>query len=209
MTDWKPVATTLLGSWPSQVGSWGRDALAAYLTELEARGVTPEQAIVAIRSCDGDQKFPPSAPELAALTRLDPSVPTFTEAYALIRQALKAWNRPLTGDYSNEAEMLHARERNVEQSLERVHPMVRSFVAQYRLSELQRIVIEISDERFGAARRRELERAWAAHREAQDGRSVAAIASGRRGELGAFDPLEVLRHGFVGPPRQIGSGSGA
>jgi hypothetical protein len=81
-TDWKPVATALLGSWPSQVASWGREALAAYVAELEARGVRPEAALVAIRSCPAEQKFPPSAPELAALARRDPSRPTFDEANA-------------------------------------------------------------------------------------------------------------------------------
>jgi hypothetical protein len=203
--DWQPVATALVGSWPSQVASWGRDALAAYLAELEAREVTPEQALIAIRSCPGEQKFPPSAPELAALARQDPSLPTFTEALILVRQALKAWNRPLLGDYANEADMLKARDRNVELVAGSVHPRVASFIGSFRLSELQRIVMDLSDDRFGMARRRDLERAWTAHCAAHDGREVAAIASGRRGELAAFDPLRT----FVGPPRQIGAGGGA
>lgn len=69
MTDWRPVAQALLGSWPQQVTSWGREGLAAYLAELEARGISPEAALQAIRSWPAGSDFPPSAPNLAARAR--------------------------------------------------------------------------------------------------------------------------------------------
>lgn len=79
MTDWNDVGQALVGSWPSQVAGWGRSAIAAYMAELEARGLTPDAAVVAIRACGAEQKFPPSAPELAGLARQDPDRPTFDE----------------------------------------------------------------------------------------------------------------------------------
>ena len=75
--DWKPFTLALIGSWPSQVNSGGRETIAAYVAELEARGVSPDAALVAIRSSDGE--FPPSAGKLAAAARTDPSAPTFDE----------------------------------------------------------------------------------------------------------------------------------
>lgn len=52
----------LLGSWPSQVAGWGREALTAYLGEMERRDVSPEEVAAALRS--STSSFPPSAGEL-------------------------------------------------------------------------------------------------------------------------------------------------
>lgn len=202
-TDWEPVATALLGSWPSQVAAWGREALAAYLAELEARAVTPAAALMAIRSCPATQKWPPTVPELAGLTRLDPSKPTFVEALMLIRGALRAWNQPLQGDFDNEAHMLKARERQVADRASDAHPLVASFIARYGITRLQDAIGDLSDETYGGVRRKALMEEWARHCEAFEGREVAALVSGRRGELAAFDPLAAL-----GAPRPaLGAGS--
>lgn len=200
---WKPVATALLGSWPSQVAAWGREALGAFLDELQARGVTPEAALVAIRCCPAEQKFPPSAPELAAAARRDPSKPTFAEALVLIQSALRAWNQPLQGDFANEAQMLKAREQQVADRAKEAHPLVSSFIGRYGVSRLQDALADLADETYGGVRRKALQAEWARHCEAQEGREVAAIVAPRRGELDSFDPLVTLG----APRRALESGS--
>lgn len=60
--SWDDVATELLGSWPSVVSSWGREAIAAYVGALQSRGLTCDAALVALRRADG--AFPPSAGEV-------------------------------------------------------------------------------------------------------------------------------------------------
>jgi len=197
MTDqsWQPVATALLGSYPSQVAAWGRDAIAAYLAELAARGVTPDMALVAIRSCPATQKFPPSAPELAGLARIDPSRPTFDEAMVLVKRALRAGRRPLTGDYGSEAEMIGARENMVRDAARGMHPLVGAFLV--RCGDVSRLADEVAemldDGVYAGVRRRELEQRWTQHVEAMEGRDAAEVATGRRrGELARFDPLAVL-----------------
>jgi len=64
MPDERDVARALLGSWPGTVSAWGREGIAAYLSELEARGAHPEAVLLAIRSWP-PAEFPPSAPSLA------------------------------------------------------------------------------------------------------------------------------------------------
>ncbi|MGD0386956.1 MAG: hypothetical protein ABSB73_12590, partial [Solirubrobacteraceae bacterium] len=90
-TTWTNIAEALLGSWPDRVSEWGPQAITAYTVELRARGVTAAAALTAIRRCE--TRFPPSAGQLAALARRDPSTPTATEAYTAIygpRGVLKA-----------------------------------------------------------------------------------------------------------------------
>lgn len=66
--DRKQIARVLLGSWPSQVPGWGREALATYLELLEARGLTAESVLLALYSWPtGD--FAPSVPTLARAAR--------------------------------------------------------------------------------------------------------------------------------------------
>src|SRR5690242_13937852 len=98
-SDEVDVTTALLGTWPQHVAKWGDQGIAAYLAELAARDVTPDSAIVAIRSCPASQTYPPSAAELAALAHRDPSTPTFIEMVRLVfgsRGVLAAGRRPLT-----------------------------------------------------------------------------------------------------------------
>lgn len=206
------VQRSMLGSWPGTITAWGRDAFDAYLYVLQARGLDAADVLRAVGTWPAGTDFPPSAPNLAAAAMKDPGKPTFPEALRLIRVALAMWNRPLTGDYANEAEMLKAREGAVVTRAATLPPLVASFIATYKLDELQRIVEQLGDEKYGSVRRRDLEHAWDRYCEAFEGREVAALASGRRGELGAFDPLAALRRGgteFPYTPKQVGSGSGA
>lgn len=200
-------ATALLGSWPNQVAAWGRAGIAAYLAEVGARGVTPAAVLMAIRSCPADQAFPPSAAELAALARRDPSTPTFAEMLRLVfgsRGALAAARRPLTGNFANEVEMLQARARAAEARAAELHPLVASFVDRYGLDRLA--ALDLDDEQYGPLRRRELIQEWDRHCEAMEGREVAAIARGHRDRPHQLDPLSAL--GLKRPEQaRIGSGS--
>lgn len=178
----RTVTRALIGSWPSQVASWGPDAIAAYIEELQARSVQAEGALVAIRACPAGQKFPPSAPELAALARQDPNRPTFDELMAQLY---------------GPGGVFGFKRSNVT-----ISPWVTAFVALPGNRERLRL-LEVDDPSEGKWRRRELQDSWESFLAASEGREVAAIATGRRGELGRPDLL-----GAIGlPPRpQIGGG---
>ena len=189
--DWKPVGNALLGSWPSQVASWGPEAIAAYISELGARGVTPDQALVAIRSCGPEQKFPPSAPELAGLARRDPGQPTGAEMLRLVygpRGVLRA--RPVYkqgGWRWNELQVATDRvqlDRAVELS-----PLLGRFVVAQGLDRLRRLNL---DGEHGDLRRRQLVEEWDRFCSAVEEREIASLIVGRRGGLGRLDPLEAL-----------------
>ena len=167
MSDWRDVGTTLLGTWPSQVASWGREAIAAYVAELQARGLDPDGAIATLRSCE--DRFPPSAGEIAAAARRDPSQPTFDEMLVLLRRAMKA---------ANPAQRLADRR------------IVAAFVERQGWGRLRNLPLDDPD--WGEKTRRELREAWDRHVEAFDGREAAALASGDRDGLQRLDPLASL-----------------
>ena len=172
--SWTRVARALLGSWPERVASWGAEGIAAYVEELEARGVTADAALVAIRSCSADQKFPPSAPELAGMARRDPSRPTFDEAYV--------------GIYGPGGILGYKRAGVV------VSPWVTAFVDWYGIDRLRRL--EVDHDEYGDLKRAELRRSFEQFLEATDGREVAQIAQrSQRGGLGRLDPLAALDGG--------------
>lgn len=193
------VGTVLLGSWPSQVAAWGREAIAAYVAELQGRGLTAEQAIGALRSCEAT--FPPSAGELFRAARVDPALPTFDEALFLIRRAQRA---RATGLFTSEAQMLAAIDEAALEQLRRIaHPLVVAFAERQGMRRLASL--ELDDPEYGELRRRELRDAWDRHLEACDGREVAAIAAGRRDGLQRLDPLAAI----AGPARELPAGDGA
>jgi hypothetical protein len=166
---WHRAGRALLGSWPERVTSWGEEGIAAYVEELEARGVTPAAALVAIRSCPAGQKFPPSAPELAALARHDPSRPTFDEAYRMI--------------YGPGGTL------GFKRSGVQISPWVTAFVERYGVERLR--LLEVDGD-YGNLVRKDLRQSWEQFLEATEGREVAALATGRRSELGSFDPLSAF-----------------
>jgi hypothetical protein len=180
MNDWKPFVTALLGSWPSQVGAWGKEAIAAYVSELEARGLTADAALVAVRSCPADQKFEPSAPELAGLARQDPSRPTAEECLTQLYGPGGVFGFKRSGVT--------------------ISPWVQAFVTTVGRSWLAEAPVDDPDE--GKWARKAIVEAWGRFLEASEGREVAEVARGRRGELGKPDLV-----GAVGAPRaQIGDG---
>jgi hypothetical protein len=237
VTDWTSaartsIATTLLGSWPSLVNSWGREALAAYVRELEARCLTPDDALVALRMCDG--QFPPSAPELAALARRDPSRPTSAEALAAIfgpdgvlhpftsraremRERIAACERGcsdgwLIDDESNTAAPCDCRGMSAAATdavmLARaadVHPLLAAFVQTQGLDRLRRL--DLDDPDWGQARRKQLADEWEEFVDVNETRDVAALTAGRRGGLGRVDPLRALpaARARLAPVREAGA----
>jgi hypothetical protein len=201
----REIGTALLGSWPGTMAAWGREAVAAYIAELQARGLAAEGVLTAIRTWPAGSDFPPSAPNLAAAARRDPSQPTFDEALVLIQRALRAWNSPLRGDFANEAEMLKARERHVIGSAQGVHPLAAAFIHRRGIRQLQKEIAELGDEEYGSLRRRDLQQAWEAHLEAFEGREISALVAGRRDGLRQLDPLAAL--GITAPSGQLEPGT--
>jgi hypothetical protein len=153
--DQRAVATALLGSWPDTIARWGQEAFAAYLSELEARGLYAADALLAIRAWPPGSDFPPSAPNLAGVALRDPTWPDWTDAFAQI------WG---TG-----------RDRRDR------HPVVAAFIKRYGEQRLE--LLEIYDPDYGAIRQREVQEAFErfAARHEQDSRAtLAAIASQER-----------------------------
>jgi hypothetical protein len=191
-SSWHEVGQGLLGSWPSQVAAWGAEAIAAYVAELGARGLTPDVALVAIRSCPASQKWPPSAPELAGLARRDPSVPTASEMITLIfgrGGVLSARTKIRKGSW-DAGERDQADRDAMLEWLADMHPLVASFADREGLDRLRGL--NLDDVEFGGARRRMLEQRWGEHLEAMENRDVALLTAGRRGEMAKLDPLAAL-----------------
>lgn len=187
------VKRALLGTWPGTIVQWGADAIDAYLYILQARGLTAEEVLRAIGTWPAGSNFPPSAPNLAAQARRDPGAPTFEEAVQLIQHVLAARTTVRKARWEmGERERLDRRAQ-----LDRshcVHPLVGAFVASYGFDQLDRL--DLDDEEYGQARRKQLRDAWEKFGEAVEGRDVAALASGRRGEgLGQLDPLQAIERG--------------
>ena len=198
MSDWTPdeqraVKRALLGSWPGTITQWGRDAFAAYVGEMQARGLSCSQVLVAIRTWPAGSDFPPSAPNLAAVARRDPSRPTASEAIELIFGAAGALAartavRKARWDIGERERLDDAAALDRAATL---HPLIAPFIRSQGGARRLR-GLNLTDPEWGAARRRTLAADWDAFVEAQEGRAVAAIVSGRRGELAAFDPLAAL-----------------
>ncbi len=189
---WQPVATALLGSWPSQVASWGREALAAYVAEISARGITPDQALNAIRMWPAGSDFPPSAPNLAAAARRDPSKPTFDEAVTLIfgRGGVLRARTPVRKASWEFGERDRLDAEAMLQRAGTMHPLIGAFIRAQGLERLRDLDLE--DPQWGGARRANLRDDWQEFAEAHEGREVAALLAPRRGELDSFDPLAAL-----------------
>jgi hypothetical protein len=192
MDAWKAVLRALLGSWPSQVSAWGREALVAYVEELEARHVHPEEALVAIRACSASQTFPPSAPELAALARRDPTAPAFDDVLTAIygRGGVLLVAPPIVFD-SRERAALH--DEACFAKAREIHPMVFGFVDHVGLAWLR--TRDVAGE-FGFSHRRELMVAWDQWT-ARDAESrLFALAAGRGpGRLSRVDGLRAIGAG--------------
>lgn len=79
---WREFMQTALGTWPH--ATWGPEASSAYVRELQARGVRPDEAVAAVRA--STSQFPLSAGALAAVVERERQGPPpgWMEAYRLI-----------------------------------------------------------------------------------------------------------------------------
>jgi hypothetical protein len=200
----RDVANALLGSWPGTIAAWGKEAFAAYLGELEARGLDAIQVLTAIRTWPSGSDFPPSAPNLAAAAIHDPSRPTFDEAFALIYGrggVLRA--RPADSTFADAAERDRAYLQAARQRAAQLHPLIGPFVERFGIDRLR--ALEVDHDEYGDLKRRELRQHWEQFVEATEHRRVAAIASPRREEgLARLDPLAALG---VRPAGELETGS--
>lgn len=160
-----------------------------YRTLLD--GYDPEQVATALRALIArGQVFGPTPGEIVAEIRLDPSVPTFEEAFRLIygRGGVLAALPPYTGPGSRTPEkVMEARRLR----LAEVHPLVQSFVQRFGMDRLWRL--EVNHDEYGDRKRKDLLEAWERHCVACEGRDVAVLASGaRRERLGRLDPLAAI-----------------
>lgn len=195
----KRVATELLGTWPGTITQWGKAAFAAYVDTLQHRGLTADQVLTAILTWPAGSDFPPSAPNLAAAARRDPSAPTSAEAVQLVEHVLRAYP-PYTGPVTVETQ----RERELAAIVERartVHTRVGGFIRSYGLARIRNI--DLRSPEWGAANRRMLEKAYAEWEERNEGRQVAALVGDGQHGLARLDPLSAIRRPTVG---ELGQG---
>jgi hypothetical protein len=187
--EWESICLLVEEGWPGEFTDSAASAWRVFLDDYESAQVLA--ALKAMVARGGT--FRPSVAQVVAEMRRDPSKPTFDEALVLIRRALRAGRRPLTGSYDNEAQMLGAREELVREAALGMHQSVASFVG--RCSDIGRLedeISELSGGEYAGARRRDLERRWEAHLEAFEGREISALAAGRRDGLRQLDPLGAL-----------------
>jgi hypothetical protein len=169
--EWEAFCGLLGAWWP---GDLSPDDAEAWRMALD--GTEPSVAIEALKVLLHEgRRFRPSASELLAAIRNDPSEPTFDEMLILVRRAAK---------------------RDGQDDRALAHPLVASFVARQGWDRLR--LLPIDDPDWGEKHRRDLYGAWERHRESHDHRQVAALASGR-GDLAQLDPLATL-----GLPRSAG-----
>lgn len=173
----KAVANALIGSWPGTITAWGREAFSLYVGELQARGLSAEDALQAVRKWPAGSDFPPSAPNLAAAARRDPERPTFDELLAQLYGPGGVFGFKRSGVT--------------------ISDWVLKFVKRYGRERLRLLPVDDLDD--GKWARRGLEQSWTAFLEATEGREVAEIAErSARGSLGRFDPAAALPEGTGG-----------
>jgi hypothetical protein len=197
---WEGFCALLDEGWP---GEFDETARISWRVLLDT--TPPDQAVAALRRLLlRGGRFRPSVSELLAETRSDPSMPTFDEAWLMIRRALRAPGFVTaarrrfseTGKaFMSPKDEAKLRAQAMEDAIAPTHPAVRRFVAVQGWGRLG----EACDEEWGPARLKNLRDAWGEQAHATDGREIAVLASGggRQG-LRQLDPL-------AGIP-QIGAG---
>lgn len=164
--QWDGFCGLLEGWWP---GEFSEPAAKAWRIAMD--GVPPDAAIAGLSGLlQEGRRFRPSASELLAILRSDPSKPTFDEMLVLLRRAMKA--------------------AEPTERLAQAHPLVLSFVERQGWDRLRTLPLDDPD--WGEKTRRDLEGAWDRHCDAFDGREVAALSSGQRDGLRQLDPLAAL-----------------
>ncbi len=197
--EWATISMLIDEGWPGEFTASSATAWRVFLDEYDATQVLGALKVLVARG----STFRPSVAEVVAQIRDDPTVPTFAEACQLIfgpggvmharTKVRKVFWEIGERDRLNE---IAGWERASD-----MHPLIGAFIEREGFSRLRDLNLE--DEQYGAMRRAQLQKSWDAHCEAMRGRELAAVAQGRRGELGSFDPLVVLR---LQKPAEITSG---
>jgi hypothetical protein len=183
---WDAFCGLVEEAWPGEFDDVARKSWRVLLDEID-----PQAAIGGMRRLlFAGGTFRPSVSELLAAVRLDPSAPTFDEAYQLL--------------FGPRGAMLGYDVEEVSQRLDTIHPLIGTFVRRQGYRRLKELPLD--DPNWGEQRRRELREAWDRHVEATDAREVAALALGEGHEgLRKLDPLASL----PGPRRELPSGKEA
>jgi hypothetical protein len=187
-------------AWPGEFDDAARTSWRVLLDEIE-----PSAAIAAVKRLlySGRKFYPrPAVSDLFAELRADPSLPTFEEAWVLIRRALS--KASASGVFKEPADMRKAENDAVLAALDSHHPSVRSFVERQGVGYLRNL--EVDDPQWGEKHLADLRAAWDRHLEASDRRQVAALASGDREGVRRLDPLAALG---IGARPELESGEAA
>lgn len=162
----------------------------------------PAAAVLALkRLLHRGGTFRPSAAELIAEAHRDPSMPTFEEAWRVIRVSLKTRAGGMMGQTIQNQDA--ARAAAILRRLDGFHPAIRAFVERYGLDRLRMLPVE--DPQWGEKHLRDLRDAWGRHCEASETRRVAALAAGRPDGLRQLDPLASI---IGGRPALVGAEKG-
>jgi len=184
--DWDALALIIEEAWP---GEFDDRTSAVWRMLLADFSVDEVSAGIRARLYRGGT-FRPSVAELVAEIRRDPGKPTFDEACQLIfgRHGIL---RARTDVRKGRWEPGERQRLNDEAALRRageLHPLVGAFVRTQGLDRLRRL--QLSDDEYGEARRKQLADRWDEFVDASNHRDVAMLTAGRRGErLRRLDPL--------------------
>jgi hypothetical protein len=138
--EWSDFARSLIGTWPT--AKWDQDLIAAYVSEIQARGVTADEAIGAVRSSSSD--FVLSAGALAAAVERERQgpAPGWLEAHRMI--ATRISRLPY---HDPEAGM----EALVERLTREGHEAVARFVARLSARELRELPDPAREQNYGGS----------------------------------------------------------
>jgi hypothetical protein len=151
-------------------------------------------------------RFRPSAAEILAEARRDPSAPTFDEALVLLFRRGGILDVRVKGTTDTNPRYRAELYEKVAERLADRHPLIGGFVARLGVERLRSM--DVDDPEQGHWRRKELRETWDDFVDAQDGREVAALAAGTgRRRLVQLDPLAAL--GIGREPAQLGAGEGS
>lgn len=188
--EWRSIALLLQCGfkWSEPFGPGHDRTYRTFLAGYEAKDI----AAALRKLVAGGQVFGPTPGELVHALEGNDDRLTFIEAYSAIYDSRPAcggrgvlWTHK-PGMSDNEAQLDRAYE---------IAPLLGAFVHSYGLNALR--LLEVEHEDYGHIRKRELQDAWEQFAEANAHRDAAALAAGRRRELGRgrprrLDPLAAL-----------------
>lgn len=194
--QWETFTALVDEAWPGDFDDAARSSWRVLLD-----GIEPQAALGALkRLLYGGHHWRPSVSELLAEAKRDPSLPTFEEAWRVMRLALKA-RASGVGGQTIQAQQ-DARNAAALQRANAHHPAIRAFLERYGVDRLR--MLPVDDPEWGEKHLKDLRDSWERHLSASDTRMVAALASGDRDGLRRLDPAAALALGAGVDQRQGG-----